>query len=83
MSGETIEEAGTAQQQVDNKKETVIKHGKQETIIENGKESLIELRKIYIAREQELKTKHEVNNNNNNVLMSAFDNLDCQVSFLF
>ena len=42
-------------------------HGKQETIIENGKESLIELRKMYIAREQELKTKHEVNSNNDNV----------------
>ena len=39
-------------------------HDKLETIIENGKESLIELRKMYIAREQEIKTKHEVHSNN-------------------
>ena len=42
-------------------------HGKQEIIIENGKESLIELRKMYIAREKELETQHEVHRNNNNV----------------
>ena len=42
-------------------------HGKQETIIENGKENLIELRKMYIAREQELETKHEVHSDNDNV----------------
>ena len=35
-------------------------HDKQEIIIENGRESLAELRKMYIARERDIETKHEV-----------------------
>ena len=38
-------------------------HDKQEIIIENGRESLVELRKMYTSRENDLLAKHEVLSN--------------------